>query len=332
VWRDGVSNPKDREEFHHFEVDSFGRSYQITGITKSGERVQTSTTPSKELAEVLVNSYNRGGFTDVDIEKVPFSKPSKEKPNLKLIKSDNITEQYSKSLSWSNLDEGLSVTDKMSIFEEYHCRGNLYESNEEAKKDYFLSLSEMSDRPERNSKYIVVPISLIGNRIMLLDKPTFMEFLGNKSNSMIFRGEDGIKTYPSKILRELSVFNTFTFSSIESYNKFRIVLFLKFDTSLPEMIIDENIQSETNKVEAYGYVYNNRDQRIVWRKVFTDETEANQWADKRNATILGIKDLVDKNLKETSSGSVATVVNPKAKDRSKVGTLFGGTYKQRKDK
>jgi hypothetical protein len=72
VWRDGVSNPKDREEFHHFEVDSSGRSYQITGITKSGERIQISTTPLKELAEVLANAYNRGGFTDVDIERVPL--------------------------------------------------------------------------------------------------------------------------------------------------------------------------------------------------------------------------------------------------------------------
>jgi hypothetical protein len=99
VWRDGVSNPKDREEFHHFEVDSFGRSYQITGITKSGEKVQTSTTPSKELAEVLVNSYNRGGFTDVDIEKVPFSKPSKEKPNLKLVKSDEVKENTAGSVA-----------------------------------------------------------------------------------------------------------------------------------------------------------------------------------------------------------------------------------------
>jgi hypothetical protein len=99
VWRDGVSNPKDREEFHHFEVDSRGRSYQITGITKSGERVQTSTTPSKELAEVLVNSYNRGGFTDVDIEKVPFSKPSKEKLNFKLVKSDEVKENTAGSVA-----------------------------------------------------------------------------------------------------------------------------------------------------------------------------------------------------------------------------------------
>lgn len=32
---------------------------------------------------------------------------------------------------------------------------------------------------------------------------------------------------------------------------------------------------------------------------------------------------------ETSAGSVAGVVNPPAKNKSKVGTLFGGTYKQK---
>lgn len=97
--------------------------------------------------------------------------------------------------------------------------------------------------------------------------------------------------------------------------------------------IEEDTTSPSEKVEAYGYVYNNRDQRIVWRKIFSSEAEANRWADRRNATVLGIKPLKPSDkISETSAGSVATVVNPKMKDRSKVGTLFGGTYKQRKDK
>lgn len=40
---------------------------------------------------------------------------------------------------------------------------------------------------------------------------------------------------------------------------------------------------------------------------------------------------IDK-LQEMSAGSVATVVNPTAKNKAKVGTLFGGTYQQKKPK
>jgi hypothetical protein len=38
------------------------------------------------------------------------------------------------------------------------------------------------------------------------------------------------------------------------------------------------------------------------------------------------------NIEETTAGSVAGVVNPTPKNKSKVGTLFGGTYKQKKSK
>lgn len=38
------------------------------------------------------------------------------------------------------------------------------------------------------------------------------------------------------------------------------------------------------------------------------------------------------NVSETSAGSVAGVVNPTPKNKAKVGTLFGGTYKQKKTK
>ena len=42
--------------------------------------------------------------------------------------------------------------------------------------------------------------------------------------------------------------------------------------------------------------------------------------------------VAEEQVTETSAGSVATVVNPTPKNKSKVGTLFGGTYKQKKSK
>ena len=47
--------------------------------------------------------------------------------------------------------------------------------------------------------------------------------------------------------------------------------------------------SDSGPVEAYGYRYNNRDQRIVWRKIFPSGEAAYAWADRNNATVLGTR-------------------------------------------
>ena len=44
------------------------------------------------------------------------------------------------------------------------------------------------------------------------------------------------------------------------------------------------------------------------------------------------KGVAEDQVNEMSAGSVATVVNPPAKNKAKVGSLFGGTYKQSKTK
>lgn len=42
-------------------------------------------------------------------------------------------------------------------------------------------------------------------------------------------------------------------------------------------------------VEVWGYAYNNRDQRVMWRKEFSSEQAAQRWADSKNATVMGMK-------------------------------------------
>lgn len=42
-------------------------------------------------------------------------------------------------------------------------------------------------------------------------------------------------------------------------------------------------------VEAHGYTYNNRDQRMMWNKIFKSEEAAYKWANARNATILDVR-------------------------------------------
>ena len=53
--------------------------------------------------------------------------------------------------------------------------------------------------------------------------------------------------------------------------------------------IAQGVTESAGPVEAYGYVYDRRDQRVMWRKVFPSEQAAQTWADSKNATVLGMK-------------------------------------------
>ena len=53
--------------------------------------------------------------------------------------------------------------------------------------------------------------------------------------------------------------------------------------------IAQGVTESAGPVEAYGYVYDRRDQRVMWRKVFPSEQAAHAWADSKNATVLGMK-------------------------------------------
>ena len=62
--------------------------------------------------------------------------------------------------------------------------------------------------------------------------------------------------------------------------------------------------AESGPVECHGYAYNNRDQRIMFTKVFPSEQAAKTWANKRNATILDCRP--SKSQHEDSNMPVAT--------------------------
>ena len=67
----------------------------------------------------------------------------------------------------------------------------------------------------------------------------------------------------------------------------------------------QGVAEGTGQVEAYGYRYNNRDQRVVWRKNFPSSEAAYAWADKHNATVIGVRaaeKAVDKSLNEFAPG------------------------------
>ena len=71
AWNQAYSGNNPLEPFDSFEVIPAGKtSAHIVGI-KDGKKIKISTAPA-ELADVLTNAYNRGGFTDVSIQRVPL--------------------------------------------------------------------------------------------------------------------------------------------------------------------------------------------------------------------------------------------------------------------
>jgi hypothetical protein len=52
--------------------------------------------------------------------------------------------------------------------------------------------------------------------------------------------------------------------------------------------IAQSVTESAGPVEAHGYMYNRRDQRVFWRQTFPSEQAAYAWADSKNATVLGI--------------------------------------------
>jgi hypothetical protein len=246
-------------------------SKQFTESTTSGAIASVS----QPLSSVNRREYiGKGIYPNQKNSSLFTGKKSKKKfPN-----SVKETKEYIKpEITWDSLDEGLSVKDKITIIEEYALTGSLTESIEQDTKDYFLSLASMSDDPVKNKEYIMVPLALLSNGVRILNEPSVMEFIryDNDGMGMIFKYEGIEKTYPSKTIREKSVFYTFTFATKESYDKFRMIMILKFDTKLPEVCnhIKENTGNTNMKKEQ---------KRSIGEAAFTSAASMHAATRKRN--------------------------------------------------
>lgn len=63
-----------------------------------------------------------------------------------------------------------------------------------------------------------------------------------------------------------------------------------FDFGADDDYDDEELdEQQDGPIEAYGYAYNKRDQRVMWRKVFKNEQELERWIDAKNATLMGTR-------------------------------------------
>jgi hypothetical protein len=68
-----------------------------------------------------------------------------------------------------------------------------------------------------------------------------MKFMGkSKDNGLQFQNNNKIVTYPETTIREQSIYHVFSFDDIETYDKFRSAIALKFNLFLPDIEVNEN--------------------------------------------------------------------------------------------
>ena len=93
------------------------------------------------------------------------------------------------------------------------------------------------------------------------------------------------------------------YDEIDEWAKEKIAVSKSMLSTVVDYIMSEKeqgnqvVEDKTGQIEAYGYAYNKRDQRIVWRKIFKSEEAAHKWADSKNATVLGTRP-VEQRVKE----------------------------------
>ena len=240
TFSDGSTYPKNKDKTDVFKLA------QVWNMTKLF--------PSYELASKAYVTYGLIGDEmgeeidfkiNVDKNIIESKNPSVEQPAHK---------EISQPLFWSDLDEGMSVEDKMTIFEEFYALGSLTESTSEDNTQYFNSLLDLATVPIKNKKYIVVPITLVNNKTMLLDVPSYMIFLGRVPDGMKFKSSTGEKVYPSPGIRKLSVFQIFTFDNQTQYDKFKTAISIKFDIVLPEVKPNKMNESKNLSVEQLAQI------------------------------------------------------------------------------
>ena len=154
---------------------------------------------------------------------------------------------------WKDLGESLSPIEKLIILEELFTKNTLKESSDENIKSAFLSLNSLGDKLVEDKKYIVVPLILVNNETKLLSSPEVCKLVSIDEKKLKFETAEGrYVSYPPLSVREISIYNTFGFLTVGSYNKFRSIMKLQFDLSLPtvEVTKDGVAEGKFRKVDA----------------------------------------------------------------------------------
>lgn len=134
--------------------------------------------------------------------------------------------------SWIALGN-MPMEEKMAIMESYHMDHKLLESQSHI-VEYFQNLDRFASAPEKNKHYIVTPLLLIQNRVISLNTNLIeAKYLGRRGTRWVFEHHGQQVESPNNQTSKQGMHHTFIFDSVDSYDRFRAELAIKFDLNLP---------------------------------------------------------------------------------------------------
>jgi len=156
---------------------------------------------------------------------------------------------------WTNYEFIQDVDQRMAIAEAYYAsNGNLLESNDSDRSEYFLSLTSMSSPPAKNKPFILVLLGMVNNKVVQLQYPEIVKIISKNNGVYTVERSDGTTSkFPDQSIADKMVAATFLFDNTTAYNKFRSILSLKFDTTLANAAeVTGNQDEQLNELSFMG--------------------------------------------------------------------------------
>jgi hypothetical protein len=208
-------------------------------IGKCGERKPDEGKPKclskQKAAQLRAKGGKKAIAAAVNKKRREDPNPTRKGPAKMVSNKTRTNEEQLDEFVWTNY-EGVPVETRMLIAEAHFTNKNLFESNDSESNEYFCSLQSMSSPLKKNNKYIISVLGLINNNVVQLQPPEIITLLQKKGDSYLVRRNNGQKTeFPAKHLREKMTVCSFFFDNSKAYDKFRNIMSLKYDLSLPNI-------------------------------------------------------------------------------------------------
>ena len=186
---------------------------------------------------------------------------SKDKKERKKEWFEEDKQSIDESFRFTEFFPSLEMSKRMDLLETYFTNNkNLLESNDPKRTTQFLNLRNYSAAPVSKKKYLMIGIALVNDAVTSLNDPEIVTFVKQQNNVYFVKRKDNrIVEFPSKEIRDKIILETLFFSNTESYDKFRTMIGVTFETGFDDIDVDSlvnksveegSMQSATHKPEG----------------------------------------------------------------------------------